>query len=108
MFRLRTPGVELTESDPTSPVADAELVAEALAADPEAPVPPPDAVPLWTLTDPGTSAPLPAWYMPPPMRARVLTGWRRRLVRWNVALIIASFLAINAAGLCNTYGQLHF
>jgi hypothetical protein len=29
-------------------------------------------------------------------------------VRWNVALIIASFLAINAAGLCNTYGQLHF
>jgi hypothetical protein len=42
------------------------------------------------------------------MRARVLTGWRRHLVRWNVVLIVASFLAINAAGLCNTYGQLHF
>jgi hypothetical protein len=99
--------VELTESDPTPAVTDADLVAEALAADPEAPVPP-DAVSLWTLTDPGTTAPLPDWYMPPPIRARVLTGWRRHLLRWNVALIIASFLAINAAGLCNTYGQLHF
>jgi hypothetical protein len=45
--------------------------------------------------------------MPTPMRAPALGGWRRRLVRWNVALIIASFLMINAAGLCNTYGQLH-
>ena len=98
--------MEHTESDPTVADADAELVAAALAADPEAPVPP-DAVSLWTLTDPGTTAVLPDWYMRPPMRARRLTGWRRHLVRWNVALIIASFLAINAAGLCNTYGQLH-
>jgi hypothetical protein len=41
------------------------------------------------------------------MRAPALGGWRRRVVRWNVALIIASFVVINAAGLCNTYGQLH-
>ena len=50
---------------------------------------------------------LPTWYMPTPMRAPALTGWRRHVVRWNVALIIASFVTINAAGLCNTYGQLH-
>jgi len=86
---------------------DAELCAEALAADPNAVVPD-DAVPLSALIDDATPAPLPQWYMPAPMQARRLTGWRRQLVRGNVALIIASFLMINAAGLCNTYGQLHF
>ena len=85
-------------------VDDDELTAEALAADPEAAVPP-DAVSLWDLTD-RPAALLPAWYMPAPMRAPSLAGWRG-LVRWNVALIIASFLTITAAGLCNTYGQLH-
>jgi len=90
-----------------APIDDAELAAEALAADPDQPVPP-DAVPLSAVLEPGGPAPLPAWYMPAPMRARHLTGWRRHLVRWNVVLIIASFVTINAAGLCNTYGQLHF
>ena len=88
-------------------VEDAELCAEALAADPEASVPA-DAVSLWELTGEGPAPVLPGWYMPAPMRPRRFTGWRRRLLRWNVALIIASFVAINAAGLCNTYGQLHF
>jgi hypothetical protein len=89
-------------------VDDTELCSEALAADPDATVPA-DAVSLWELTGAGfCPGALPGWYMPAPMQPRHLTGWRRRLLRWNVALIIASFVAINAAGLCNTYGQLHF
>jgi hypothetical protein len=87
-------------------VEDAELCAEALAADPDPSVPA-DAVSLWELTGEGPAPVLPGWYMPAPMQPRRFTGWRRRLLRWNVALIIASFVAINAAGLCNTYGQLH-
>jgi len=90
----------------TISVDEAELCAEALAADPDAVVPD-DAVPFAQVAGTGPAAALPDWYMPTPMRARALTGWRRHLVRWNVALIVASFLAINAAGLCNTYGQLH-
>ena len=102
-------GRKSEEADmPTIPmVDDAELCAEALAADPDATVDP-DAVSLWELTGAGPETVLPQWYMPAPMRARALTGWRRHLVRGNVALIVASFVAINCAGLCNTYGQLHF
>ena len=87
-------------------VDDDELEAAALAADPDAALPD-DAVPFGTFT--GTDAPgaLPGWYMPAPMRAPVVRGWRRILLRCNVALIIAAFVTINAAGLCNTYGQLH-
>jgi hypothetical protein len=92
--------------EPREPaMTDEELAAAALAADPDAGVPD-DAVCLWDLTGYGAQ-PLPRWYMPAPMGG-ALRGWRRRLVRFNVALIIASFLAINAYGLCNTYGQLHF
>ncbi len=93
--------------DTLTPVDDAELCAEALAADPEVSLGA-DAVSFWELTGAGSDAVLPEWYMPAPMRARALTGWRRHLVRGNVALIVASFVAINCAGLCNTYGQLHF
>ena len=89
-----------------TPVDDAALCAAALAADPDT-VAPADAVPFGELTGTGTAAVLPTWYMPTPMRAPALAGWRRHVVRWNVALIIASFVTINAAGLCNTYGQLH-
>jgi hypothetical protein len=46
--------------------------------------------------------------MPAPIGTPHFSGWRRHLVRLNVGLIVAAFLAINAAGLCNTYGQLHF
>jgi hypothetical protein len=42
--------------------------------------------------------------MPAPMGpASPLRGWRRGVV----LLVVASFLVITAAGLCNTYGQLH-
>jgi hypothetical protein len=87
-------------------IDDDELTAEALAADPDAVVPR-GAVSLWELTDTGPRDVLPSWYMPAPMRAPAVRGWRRVLLRWNVGLIIAAFVTINAAGLCNTYGQLH-
>ncbi len=85
-------------------VNDDELCAAALAADPDATVAA-DAVCLWDLIGHGPQ-PLPAWYMPAPMRGS-LSGWRRRVARFNVALIVVSLLTINAFGLCNTYGQLH-
>ena len=43
---------------------------------------------------------LPDWYMPFAGGAP-LTGWRRKAA----LLIIASFLALTAAGLCTTYGS---
>jgi hypothetical protein len=66
-------------------VDDDELCAEALAADP-APEVDPDAVSFWELTGAGAGSALPDWYMPAPMRPRKLTGWRRHVVRANVAL----------------------
>jgi hypothetical protein len=82
---------------------DDELSALALAADPDAPVDD-DAVCLWDLTGRLQSGRLPEWYMPSPAGgAPVLRGWRRVVV----FLVILSFLAITALGLCNTYGQLH-
>lgn len=82
-----------------------ELSAVALAADPD-PVVPEDAVCLWDLTGHGAQ-PLPAWYMPAPMGGP-LTGWRRRIARVNVLMLIVAFVVINAYGFCNTYDQLHF
>lgn len=85
-------------------VTDEELTALALAADPECEVDE-DAVPLWALTTDDSDELLPAWYMPSPMaRSRLLHGWRRNLV----LLLIASFILINAAGLCVTYGWVQF
>jgi hypothetical protein len=99
--QLRIPGVELQ-----TVIDDDELTAEALAADPNPPLPH-DAVSLWELTDSGPRDVLPSWYMPAPMGPRAVHGWRRVLLRGNVGLIIAAFLTITAAGLCNTYGQIH-
>ncbi|MGH9271979.1 MAG: hypothetical protein ACRDZ2_11970 [Ilumatobacteraceae bacterium] len=76
-------------------IDDDELTRLALAADLDDPLPD-DAVP-WS----GADAPvelLPSWYMPPTAAVR---GRRRRVV---VGVLIASFLLINAAGLCVTYG----
>jgi hypothetical protein len=82
-------------------ITDEELTAEALAAEPEDLSD--DAVP-WTdvVDDDGERLDLlPGWYMPAPMiGGRMLDGWRRRLA----LIIIVAFLAINAAGLCSTYG----
>jgi hypothetical protein len=96
------PGIESAE-----PFTDDELTALALAADANAPVSD-DAVAIWELLGPGPQSPLPSWYMPAPMGTRRLRGWRGRLVRCSVYSVIASFVVINAYGLCNTYGQLHF
>lgn len=89
------------------PVSDEELAALALAADPEVAMAD-DAVSFWALAGVDAEGPLPSWYMPAPMRARRFSGWRARVVRLSVYSVIASFLAINAYGLCNTYGQLYF
>ena len=78
----------------------AALAALALAADPDAPVGD-GAVPLAELDGTAGDGLLPAWYMPAPMGRRRLTGWRRRVA----LLSISSFLAINAYGLCSTYGS---
>ncbi|MGA2519361.1 MAG: hypothetical protein ABSG81_00900 [Acidimicrobiales bacterium] len=79
-------------------LSDDELTALALAADPDAPLDA-DAVPfdLYLAT---AAAPLPAWYMAP-ARARHLG----RVSRMVVLGLVASFLIIEAFGLCSTYGQ---
>src|SRR3954466_12156903 len=104
MKGYRMTETKMRHTDPSEDVPDDELCAAALAADPDAPIAD-DAICLWALTGPGERQ-LPAWYMPTPM-AGSLHGWRRRVARFNVALIVMSLLAINAYGLCNTYGQLH-
>lgn len=76
-------------------VSDEELIELALAADPDAPIPD-DAVPFGR-GDSG--ALLPDWYMPVPMGMA-----RTRSARFTVGLIVLSLLALNAVGLCVTYG----
>ena len=87
--------------------SDDELADLALAADPDAGVAD-DAVPLSEFRGAGgtNGEPLlPAWYMPAPAGAgRLLQGWRRRVV----LLIVASFVLLNAYGLCSTYGYVGF
>lgn len=82
-----------------SPLSDDELTALALAADPDQ-EPDPDAVPLqWSSGD----SLLPAWYMPAvSVRASSSRRMRRTII---VVLIIMAFIALNAMGLCSTYGQ---
>ena len=58
------------------PLTDAELTAAALAADPDTVVGD-DAVSLWDIASPVGPALLPSWYMPAPMGAPKLRGWRR-------------------------------
>jgi hypothetical protein len=92
---------DVLNADGLEPLTDAELAAFALAADPDVPVDD-DAVCLWQLMESGTDGLLPEWYMPSPARGlRRLRGWRR----WVTLLIIASFLVIDAYGLCSTYGR---
>lgn len=78
-----------------------ELEAEALAADPDAPLPD-DAVSLWALDAPEGEPLLPGWYMPPPAGGPSRHSRGRKRV---VYLLVAAFLLINAAGLCSTYGH---
>lgn len=76
-------------------ITDEELAAEALAADPNAPIDD-DAEPFGGAPDPGL---LPAWYMP--VNGPVRRTRSRRIV---VIGIIVSLLVVNGAGLCVTYG----
>ena len=77
-------------------VSDAELERLALLAPPDDDLPD-DAV-AWS---PAGRDPLIAdWYMPAPVGTR--RDWRSRTV---AAAVIASIVAINAAGLCVTYGR---
>jgi hypothetical protein len=88
--------VELVEGD----FSDEELTSLALAADPDQPLDP-DAVPLSLYGDQEGCGLLPSWYMPPVM-AGATARWRVPVV----VLLIATFLLIDALGLCITYGQL--
>jgi len=95
--------------DVAPPFTDDELAELALAADPNAGVAA-DAVPLHELLAAGEESEgdelLPGWYMPAVAGGggRLLYGWRRRIV----LLIVASFVLINAYGLCSTYGHVGF
>jgi len=91
-------------------LTDEELTALALAADPDVEVGG-DAIPIDLGAGAGDDGdgtrvhPLPSWYMPVPLGAlRPLRGWRRAVV----ALVVVSFVLINAYGLCSTYGVVAF
>lgn len=81
-------------------LSDEELTLLALAADPDQPIAE-DAVPVGLYL--ATVENLPEWYMPP-ARARL----HGRLARAVVIGLVGSFLAIEAFGLCSTYGQFPF
>ncbi len=87
------------DRDDFVPLSLDELTAQALAADPDAPVAA-DAMPFGVdvADDDGL---LPSWYMPAPV-----TYQRRSGHRLAVVAVIASFLLINAFGFCITYGHL--
>ncbi len=88
---------DVADTDPTDQViSDEELTALALAADPH-PVLAPDAAP-WR-PGAGLTGLLPEWYMPAPQGHRYSTP-----VKVAVGLVIASFILVNALGLCITYG----
>ena len=79
--------------------SDEELTTLALDADPDAPLSE-DAVPFDFRSDADVNL-LPSWYMPP-----VVVGVSRRWWRPLVLLLVLSFLFIEAAGLCSSYGPL--
>jgi hypothetical protein len=78
-------------------LSDDELAAQALAADPDAPIAP-DATPFDLSVHDGS---LPSWYMPPPaISAR--KGWHIPVV----VVVIGALTLITGLGLCVTYGVL--
>ena len=91
------PGTDMSEA--WEPVSDSELVALALAADPDT-RPDDDAVPLddYLGRQPGL---LPLWYMPRPL-ARSGSHWRSAVI----LAVVGAFLVIEALGLCSTFGAI--
>lgn len=99
-IQYEIPRTDVGDDGPS--LGEDELTAMALAADPSDPVDE-DAVPLAVYL--GTLAQgsglLPQWYMPTPM-ARSRKGWRLPVV----LVIVASFVIIEALGLCSVFGQI--
>lgn len=79
-------------------LTDAELTELALGADPGAPLDA-DAMPMdmYLAQTPGL---LPEWYMPLGL-ARPVRGWKVPVV----VVLVATFVALEALGLCSTYGH---
>jgi hypothetical protein len=84
-------------ADATELVSDEELEALALAADPNAPLPD-DAISYELVIGGGPNL-LPDWYMGHATRVHA-SKWRRPVI----LVLVVAFLAIDAAGLCSTYG----
>ncbi len=84
------------------PLSDDELTEAALAADPEAAVPD-DATCFWDVSGRDDDQLLPQWYMPAPMLG---SSPSHRWWRWVAIVLIVAFLAIEAYGLCSTYGEI--
>lgn len=93
---------DITALADTERVSDDELVAQALAVEPTDDLAD-DAVSLDELTGERIGALLPDWYMPRPgPRARIIDGWRRRLV----VAVVGSIVLVDAAGFCVIYGRI--
>ena len=88
-------------SDGDVGISDDELTELAMAADPDA-ILPSDAVPIAEVLGTSHSSLLPDWYMP---AAAGVPSYGRRWKRTVAIVIIVAFVAINAAGLCSTYGR---
>jgi hypothetical protein len=94
---LATPADRGTVDPVGAEISDDELAAEALAADPDAPIAA-DAVPFGRPLVDDPDALLPAWYMPPAV------GHARRRHRLVIGGLIAALIVVNGAGLCVCYG----
>jgi hypothetical protein len=85
-------------------VDDDELTRQALAADPDAPIPA-DAVAWSARPEAAGATGMSDWYMAPLGQGRSASpGWHRRVA----IAVIAAIGLINAAGLCITYGPVTF
>lgn len=83
-------------------IDDDELLAQALAADPDL-VLDDDAVTFDEMTGEDDFELLPEWYMPQPgPRASIIGGWRRRIV----LAVVGSIVLVDAAGFCVIYGRI--
>jgi hypothetical protein len=80
-------------------ISDEDLAALALGANPDAPLAS-DAVPL-VMPPSGLGGLLPSWYMPIAIKRSTNRWWRTIAI-----VLVLSFLVIEAAGLCSTYGSL--